>query len=84
MRIAKIQIPKISSIAKNSSFVAKAQIDDTHGDTKAPDGTSNDLPDETSTPNSAIVKNTKKPKDKRKKTKVKPDHSKDRSMETIG
>jgi type IV secretory pathway TraG/TraD family ATPase VirD4 len=28
VRIAKIQIPKITSIAKNSSFVAKAQIDD--------------------------------------------------------
>ena len=63
-------------------------MDDMHaGGSNTPDGTSSDLPEETSALNSAVVKNTQKPKSKKsknKKTKVKPDHSKDRSMETIG
>ena len=67
VRIAKIQIPKISSIAKNSSFVAKAQIDDMdcNEEANASPLSNNTLPEESISTNK-INKSKVKPHDKRK------------------
>ena len=83
VRIAKIQIPKISSIAKNSSFVAKAQIDDMdcNDEANASPLSNNTLPEETISTNK-INKSKTKSYDKRK-TKSNKANLKAQSMEIV-
>jgi type IV conjugative transfer system coupling protein TraD len=83
VRIAKIQIPKISSIAKNSSFVAKAQVDDMNCNDEASVSplSNNTLPEETISTNK-INKSKTKSHDKRK-TKSNKANLKAQSMEIV-